>query len=309
MHSLILLLLLIRHQTEASTLPSTRWTHHMTYNDGAKQVLLFGGAQGNKRLGDLWAWDGHVWKQLADSGPPARNKGVFVYDASRRRTVLFGGINSEDKNVDDTWEWDGSAWKQMTGAGPVARAHALGAYDATHKMMVLFGGFGPAGALSDTWGFNGKGWKKLAEGGPADCLPHGMVYDDARKAVILITVRLTPESPGKPPQNEMWEWTGRSWNKLPFATPAIPGLQAVASFANNRILLYDGMEGIQTTWEFASGKWTPFRAPGPGSRQGHSMAYDKARKRTVLFGGGKPETTERYNDTWEWDGFDWEKAN
>lgn len=288
--------------------PEARWTHHLTYDEATEQVLLFGGAHGNKILGDLWSWNGQAWKPLATSGPPARNKGVFVYDASRKRTVLFGGVNQADNNVDDTWEWDGVTWKQLVGKGPVARAHALGAYDAKNKMVVLFGGFGPSGVLSDTWGFDGSAWKKLDNNGPANCLPHGMVYDEARKAVVLITVALNSEASKAPPKNEMWEWTGNAWRKLPFATPAFPQLQAVASFQNNRIVLYDGSDTTQQsgkTWLFNSTEWTPLAGLGPGLRQGHAMAYDKTRKRIVLFGGGIGP--DRYNDTWEWDGLDWKK--
>ena len=42
---------------------------------------------------------------------------------------------------------------------------------------------------------------------------------------------------------------------------------------------------------------------GPGQRLGHSMAYDSARGRVVLFGGTGPNGLMA--DTWEWDGSSW----
>ncbi|MES1220504.1 MAG: kelch repeat-containing protein, partial [Bacteroidota bacterium] len=33
----------------------------------------------------------------------------------------------------------------------------------------------------------------------------------------------------------------------------------------------------------------------------------KKRNRVVLFGGGKDNGKERYNDTWEWDGIEWKE--
>jgi hypothetical protein len=49
----------------------------------------------------------------------------------------------------------------------------------------------------------------------------------------------------------------------------------------------------------------------PVGRRGHTMAYDSARGRTVLFGGRDVLTAsgsnELYGDTWEFDGYDWEQ--
>jgi hypothetical protein len=50
--------------------------------------------------------------------------------------------------------------------------------------------------------------------------------------------------------------------------------------------------------------WTehhPTQAPAP--RQWPLMAYDAARRQTVLFGGADPSTL--FSDTWTWDGVDW----
>ncbi len=48
----------------------------------------------------------------------------------------------------------------------------------------------------------------------------------------------------------------------------------------------------------------PVDAPSP--RHGHAMAYDSARKVTVLFGGRFSHGADPHlGDTWEWDGFTW----
>ena len=44
-------------------------------------------------------------------------------------------------------------------------------------------------------------------------------------------------------------------------------------------------------------------APGPSARAYLPIAYDAARNRTVLFGGGNGGTD--YGDTWEWNGTSW----
>jgi len=44
----------------------------------------------------------------------------------------------------------------------------------------------------------------------------------------------------------------------------------------------------------------------PAVRISHTVTYDEARHRTVVFGGNNG--TMRFNDTWEWDGSDWKKC-
>ncbi|MBK8232988.1 MAG: hypothetical protein IPK72_20990 [Candidatus Eisenbacteria bacterium] len=53
----------------------------------------------------------------------------------------------------------------------------------------------------------------------------------------------------------------------------------------------------QTAWEMRV--WN--------ARQGHALAYDSARGRTVLFGG--VEVSSYVSDTWEWDGSNWTRQN
>lgn len=287
------------------TIPGERWAHQMTYDEANNKTLLFGGSHGNKILGDLWAWNGSAWEELTLGGPPPLSKGIFVYDATRKVSVLFSGADSRDENSGDTWEWDGRDWKEIKSKGPPARVHGLGAYDYKNKNVLIFGGFGSSGALDDTWTFDGKEWKLVNANGPKDCLPHGMIYDETRKVIVMITVMLNTDAATGKPNNEMWEWTGKDWRKLPGIVPSITGLQAFASFGNEAIILYDGNDGA--TWKYSSGKWNKITGSGPGIRMGHVMVYDKKRKRIVLFGGGKADTAIRYNDTWEWDGKEWRR--
>jgi len=58
------------------------------------------------------------------------------------------------------------------------------------------------------------------------------------------------------------------------------------------------------TWEWDGKNWTqlnPVTIPPP--RAEHSMAFDAARNRVVLFGGS------RQHDTWEWDGSNWKNVS
>src|SRR6266496_5094852 len=107
--------------------------------------------------------------------------------------------------------------KKVNVTGPVTRVHASAAYDYKNKVVLIFGGFGPEGILSDTWSFDGNRWKQLNAEGPPNRLPQGMIYDGLRETVILITFMLNSASQSDPLKNEMWEWTGNSWKKLPYS--------------------------------------------------------------------------------------------
>src|SRR4051794_3412209 len=50
--------------------------------------------------------------------------------------------------------------------------------------------------------------------------------------------------------------------------------------------------------------WTQKQDIGPKPRIGHSMVFDAAQKKVVLFGGDSL-IGGLWNDTWEWDGEDW----
>ena len=65
------------------------------------------------------------------------------------------------------------------------------------------------------------------------------------------------------------------------------------------------MRPLSDMWQWDGERWTEIRmtGPTPGHRYQPVMVYDRARDRTVLYGGiGGP------GDTWEWDGQRWRQA-
>lgn len=76
-------------------------------------------------------------------------------------------------------------------------------------------------------------------------------------------------------------------------------------------LLYSGAarhRGAPLTdmWQWDGVRWTEIRltGPTPGFRYQPVMVYDRARGRTVLYGGLQGST----DDTWEWDGRHWQEV-
>ncbi|MBU1748722.1 MAG: hypothetical protein KKA73_13625 [Chloroflexi bacterium] len=80
--------------------------------------------------------------------------------------------------------------------------------------------------------------------------------------------------------------------------------------ARGRIVLFGGYDeaGVNhqlgDTWEWDGSNWVQqFPSTSPQARHGHTMTYDSARARVVLFGGW--DDNNLLGDTWEWDGSNW----
>jgi hypothetical protein len=269
-------------------------------------VLLFGGSgPGGTPLGDLWAWDGRTWTLLAPAGGPApRDGAVLVHDDRRGRTVLFGG-RAGDGARGDTWEWDGARWHRMEAVGPAPRVHAGAAFDPARGVTTLFGGVGEGNRLyADTWTWDSAVWRLVDSAGPPGTAPNGMTYDPVERRLWLLVSTIGAPAPGEGFGSELFEWSGVAWRKSDVPPPSLEPIQPIAPTGDGGLLLFDGQAAA--TWAGSGGRWARLDAPGPSARSGHALAFDAARGRVVLFGGG--DGTGRLADTWEWDGTQWSRT-
>jgi len=155
------------------------------------------------QLMQTWEWDGNSWTQVDDSGPSLRYDGALAFDAERRQTVLFGGLDFKDNPVGDTWGWDGQIWRQLAAFGPKARADHRLVDDSARKCIVLFGGLAAspaAGTLAppDTWEWDGKRWTQRQDIGPSSRVGAAMNFDSARNRIVLFG--------GSSGSGETWEY-------------------------------------------------------------------------------------------------------
>lgn len=161
------------------------------------------------------------------------------------------------------------------------------------------------------------GWSKVTPQGtpPIRRTVHLMAYDPDTQRVLLVGGQ-----PGNSsvPLGDIWAWDGTSWTELtPANGPALPprkNFGLAYDTARKRLVVFGGIYGglqvtpkyMNDTWEWDGQTWTD-KTPASGSpspRAGHGMAYDPARKRVVVFGGG---ASGPLDDTWEWDGQKWEQ--
>src|SRR5262249_3881072 len=121
-------------------------------------------------------------------------------------------------------------------------------------------------------------------------------------ATLLTTAQFTTTLSGQV------DWQDRSPNARARTGPAL-----AFDMQRGRTGLFGGAWGppppmLTDTCEWGGTSWAP-RGPAnpPSARDGHALAYDLARGRTVLFGGviSSVLSSVLLADTWEWDGVNW----
>lgn len=284
--------------------PSARDEAPMIYDSARGRTLMFGRGEGATL--EVWSWNGSEWSDItaAAGGPEWRSGHAIAYDSRRDRVVLFGGYSIAFQ-LSDTWEWDGSGWIEKTPSSvPAARGGHTMAYDSARGRVVLFGGqdflYTP---YADTWEWDGEDWTQVTTPvSPPPRANHSMVYDVARgHSVIFGGTDVIAEDN----LHDTWTWDGVQWTDVSAANApsANDGHQMIYDSVRERVVLFGGTDydtytDRGETWEWDGAGWSNATAlAGPNPRRDHAMAFDRARRRVVLF-GGRDDDGERA-DLWE----------
>lgn len=254
-------------------------------------ALMFAGANVFRR-GDAG------WSAVPQpSSPPARTDAGFAPWTRLGRTVLFGGTADGEGMVPlgDTWEWDGIQWRETTATSgtPPASGAAVMAEDPIDGVIVADGG--------STWRYDATGWHALGATTPSGFVDITMAFDRDRRVTVLFGATFGGAS-------QTWEWNGLEWSDVTPAGVSPPPRHATAMAYDERLhrvlvfggyLLGSGLPELGDTWAWDGVAWTQL-ASNPLQRGQASLAFDRERGRTVLFGG-----YPSYGDTWEFDGTTW----
>jgi hypothetical protein len=300
--------------------PPARFEHTLAFDVLRGQAVLFGGADASVRFADTWEWDGTNWVQrMPAASPPPQQFSGMAYDLPRACTVLFSGEEQGGAARGDTWEWNGSNWTQRAPSPVPPPRNAASVYDPIRSRTVLFGGQGVVGSnvvmFADTWEWDGVHWlqRATASSPPGRC-SHALAFDSQRGRTLLfggLDSQFTSIG-------DTWQWDGSIWTQLASVTsPAARSAHALAyDSVRDRVVLFGGVSVafgpvFGDTWEWDGGNWTQrVPAQSPPARQQTALAFDRARGRTVLFGGAPSSNVVGtiFADTWEWDGTNWSPA-
>ena len=291
--------------------------HNLVYADELEMVLLVNAGLGGMTnpaattRTRIWGWTGDRWRVIDSAGPPVRNLAGVAYDARRRTLVMHGGSYDLPRTYGETWEWTPtSGWRQFqfSGAGPGTRDHTQMTYDVNRGRVVLFGGqANETTPLGDTWEFDGTRWQRVATTGPAARVHHAMQYDPALGQVVLFG----GIAPGSGGLGDTWAWDGTAWRAL--GASIAPRTHARMAYHRRlqSLLILGGFEQSSSMTVLQRGAtWSPLTGSGaPNARYLLDAAYDVKRDVLVLFGGGDPNGSSLFADTWELDGTVWRKKS
>jgi hypothetical protein len=253
------------------------------------------------------------------TNPSARYETRMVWDAQSMHMILFGGATGTDSGtrkiyrLDDTWEFSGSRWVQRYPAHtPAGRsAHSM-VYDTNRSRIVMFGGRSDTADLGDTWVYQNNDWTQLnpATAPPARQLA-GAAYDVARDRIVLFGGTET-SADGKTltPVHDTWEFDGTTWKQIGGEGPAISKPLLAYDAARNQVIML-GLDATVATqmyaYDPAAGTWNqlkPTTLP-PCVNEG-GLAYQEA-NHTLVYTGGVCTNATGADETYEWDGTNWNK--
>lgn len=236
------------------------------------------------------------------TSPPVAIPAGMAFDSSRRVTVLVM-ISDYPTTIRQTWEYDGGDWYLKTEQTPGDNFEMV--YDSSRQTTVAFN------SENQTWEYDGNTWGRKNTPASPDVGGAALAFDSSRGRVVLFGGSSGSGSFEQQMHNETWEYDGFNWTLRPTANAPSPRVRAsmIYDSTRERIVLFGGLidfdSGVANeTWEYDGSDWTRNNssvAPPPVALP--SMAYDSARSRTVLFGGGVH--INMTNETWEYDGSNW----
>ena len=243
--------------------PSPRTFPAVVYDSARDRLVVFGGnrvlfgdgSTADTLLGDHWEWDGRRWHQYAGLRPPERTEAACAFDATRGRTILFGGWRWQDGKrlrLGDLWEFDGRRWHRSAALGPEPRSGAAMTYDSKRRQILLAGGNGPR---NDLWSLKGDQWRRLTDLPQARFNP-AIAFDRLRDQVVLFGGWT-----GKERIAATSLFDGTAWHRAEGLEPSARNHSLLVPIDDgSRLLLLGGHTGLDPllilgdAWEW-SGAW------------------------------------------------------
>lgn len=272
--------------------PSGRIYSALTFDSARSRAVLFGGLNGSTEVNDTWEWDpaAEAWSQrFPATAPTPRQVMAFAYDASRERTVVWGGF-ANNSFLAETWEWDGSNWSLVANGPMPGRCGAAMVYDSQRQKCILFGGQGISSFSNDIWEWDGSNWAQVVASttsAPSPRFYHGMVYDARRGRVVVFG-----GSNGVSSFNDTWTWTPgtATWAQIASGGPSVRSQAGMIYDPSvDRVVLYGGeapsTASLGDLWLLEGNGWTAASVSAPPARRRQAMVFLDGLGTSLMFGG------------------------
>lgn len=297
--------------------PSARYFAAATFDPSRARFVLFGGwGASGTQPSDAWGltldpWP--AWTRIS-GGSPAVGAPTVFHDPVNDRLVFY----NLSGGAPEAWAVD-----YATGAVSLLPAAALPAGLIGPACVPAAVGDGALlvarGPLDDVWRLPlaaAGGWTKLAESDadPGPRFSHTVVFDAPRDRLVLFGGRGNWQSRIHRETPVFGDVMTRShdgvWRRLvPLGGGPSARHEHTAIYdpVRERMIVFGGQTGdgaapaSSEVWALSlagTPAWTKLNpaGPGPPARWGHAAAYDAARDRMLVFGGGAG--TSLYADTW-----------
>jgi hypothetical protein len=258
---------------------------------------------------------------LIAANPSARYETRMAYNASTTHMILFGGATAVDKGtkqsyvLGDTWEWTGARWIQrFPSHAPSARSGHVLVYDSNRDQIVLFGGRDGKIDLNDTWIYKNGDWTEVnTPNSPPARLLAGAAYDPIRDRIVLAGgTKFSADGKTLTAVHDTWEFDGTTWTQISGAANAGKPILAYDAAHDQMLMLAqtDALAPQMYTYDPAAGAWNQVNNTTlpPCVNEGQ-MTYQSSTTQTVIYTGGVcTNTISSVDDTYEWDGSNWNKV-
>lgn len=260
-----------------------------------------------------YAWDGSAWSVLGIGGSCAR--GFLLATAPAQMGLLQSGGIHDPGEV--SWPSFAIPYSSLEGPGaPARRDHCVGWYDPNRDRTVVTACHGNN---LGTWYLDASGWSQPSAGRRLPGWVRTLTYD-AWGGRMLTSCGYHYFS--VEPINETWSVRDGELEMLgPGPVPRFDHGMAFDS-RRGRLIVFGGAThvyggghdttffqdgGVVNEWDGQTWTTVPTQPTDPRYRTRPAMAFDRARGRTVLFGGGLLGSgiPVWQSDTWEWDGLAW----
>jgi hypothetical protein len=279
---------------------------------------MFGGYDGAYK-NDLWWYEpvSNTWidKTTTAVSPTARTDHSMVWDSVGQRVIMFGGMDDSWSITNDLWWYEPgtNTWidKTTTAVSPTARVNHSMVWDPEGQRVIMFGGQDDGGLKNDLWWYEpvSNTWidKTTTAISPSVRQNYSMVWDPARSGMIMFGGQAASGD-----KNDLWwyEPVSNTWmQKMANGAVGSPSARTSHSMVwdsvGQRVIMFGGHDGgfKNDLWWYdpVSNAWIDktTTAVSPTARVDHSMVWDSAGQRVIMFGGYGISPTYK-NDLWWW---------